>query len=603
MSVVPSLCDRFQGCLFGLAPVDAIGAPYKGLSGDMISRMAPEFSLVETRRRSSSTVPMSRSYGCIGTNDGTGRIGREHLGACNLVLPPILSCDASVLTPHREGARCTVGVSEMQPWRLLLPRLSSVPEELDRNLFEAILTLERKRSQQAVASGEESNWSVDQERAMFSLHFDNREILARPQIIGTFDGETFMWAWHNPSIAQELQQNAKTVRDFGQKRGWSVFTQPTFPATQRDGYAMTALAAQLTGAECAYAGSSGGTTVYFTLHDLRVSDDRISEASIQDTEPSIMQLVDSMISARLAKVQLSLPELRQVESLCRRGHEQLEAGHYTAALTTLDQAWLQLGKHAADQEPAGWVQLTKGNVLVLAGQYQEGLRALIAADRLHTCPDQVLLYRLLGQCWLALGDRGQAIDMFIRSYVAGGFQSFDEPRQNGGELLHAALRDCWEKAERRISEDVALMSGANFQFNLAAATVSCLITDLHEFETNAHEIDKLAASERTDAHILCDADWEARDDINTRWCWIMATWCTPGRSSKCGGWGSPPAHDPGTERILSVVDRHDGTIVVETIGVACGGKGRWRYELTKHDQRLLVRQVFSVWDDETYPSL
>jgi len=45
---MPSLQERFQGCLIGLAVGDATGAPYEGLPGDMIFSMGPALSLVET---------------------------------------------------------------------------------------------------------------------------------------------------------------------------------------------------------------------------------------------------------------------------------------------------------------------------------------------------------------------------------------------------------------------------------------------------------------------------------------------------------------------------------------------------------------------------
>jgi poly(ADP-ribose) glycohydrolase ARH3 len=45
---LPKLSDRFRGCLIGLAVGDATGAPYEGLPGDMIYRMGPALSIVET---------------------------------------------------------------------------------------------------------------------------------------------------------------------------------------------------------------------------------------------------------------------------------------------------------------------------------------------------------------------------------------------------------------------------------------------------------------------------------------------------------------------------------------------------------------------------
>ena len=66
-------------------------------------------------------------------------------------------------------------------------------------------------------------------------------------------------------------------------------------------------------------------------------------------------------SLRIARVQLSLAELREVELVCQRGCREIEAREYDAAVATLDKAWQQLGEHATSQEPASWIKLAKGN--------------------------------------------------------------------------------------------------------------------------------------------------------------------------------------------------------------------------------------------------
>jgi poly(ADP-ribose) glycohydrolase ARH3 len=48
MESLPTLSDRFQGCMLGLAVGDATGAPYEGLPGDMIFQLGPARSIVET---------------------------------------------------------------------------------------------------------------------------------------------------------------------------------------------------------------------------------------------------------------------------------------------------------------------------------------------------------------------------------------------------------------------------------------------------------------------------------------------------------------------------------------------------------------------------
>ncbi len=391
------------------------------------------------------------------------------------------------------------------------------------------------------------------------------------------------------------------LREFGEKHGWPLFAQPKFPATTRDGWAMMALAAQVTGAESAYAGGSGDTVVYCTLRNLRRAGGSGSPIA-QAEEPSPLEQMNAMIAAQVNQVQLPLSELRRVESLCRRAYDQMESGYYSAAVTMFDAAWQQLGAYAADQEPAGWLKLAKGNALALDKRYEEAIRTLTEADRLHGCPDQELLYRRLGQCRLAMDDRSAAVDLFVRCYVAGGRKSFDAPSIDR-QLLDAALQTRWASADRRLSPATGTSPTEDPQLRRAAAIVDCLISDLHDFEIDAHERDELARKERAEKQVMCEADWTVRERTDANWCWLMATWCTPGRLPRCGSWGSPPEHDPNSERISSVARRDDGTIDVETTGLYWGSAHRWRYELVEYEGRLLVRQLYSRSGEDEYPMI
>lgn len=124
----------------------------------------------------------------------------------------------------------------------------------------------------------------------------------------------------------------------------------------------------------------------------------------------------------------------------------------------------------------------------------------------------------------------------------------------------------------------------------------------HQFELEADELDRKAESEREVEHEMCEADWLASVQIDTRLCWIFARWFTPGRSPECTSRQSPPEHDPAKEEIVGLTRAEDGHLLVDTVSkTEYGSEQHWRYELTNQDKRLLVTQVFSVWDDEEFP--
>src|SRR4051812_29655149 len=102
-------------------------------------------------------------------------------------------------------------------WQLLLPQVDPQPSELDNELFDAMLALEQQRLSQHIKWDEVSEWDVDQDRETLILQFEDElpSVTARPQIIGTFDGSEFMWAWNNPSVEENLQRDSQAMRDAG----------------------------------------------------------------------------------------------------------------------------------------------------------------------------------------------------------------------------------------------------------------------------------------------------------------------------------------------------------------------------------------------------
>ena len=491
----------------------------------------------------------------------------------------------------------------LRSWRLLLPELPDSPMDLDEELFQALLALEEKRLDQPYNWDEASSWAMDQNHARLTVFFDDdTEISARMQIVGTFNGETFMWAWANQTIDARLRVDSLKLKEHGESNGWTIFSQEEFPATARDAYAMMALAAEFAGADGAYAGESVGTATYVILFGL-------PKQAVPSTDqpefgpPSVIDHLNGLIAQQLNVVRLGLRDLRDIESVCRRGYVQSLAGHHVAAAESYDEAWSMLGEFAADQEPASWIKLAKGNALFLAGLCQEALNTLQEAEQLFDCPDIVLLYQRMGQSYLALEMNKQAMDIFARVYVGGGEEALKELGSTEREPFLKELKSRRSKARKAIL-NCEVKAKTDKRLEEAEAIVTCLIEELNEFETNAHKLEEKARKKRINLSESCEEDLVVQDQINTKWAWLLAVWCTQNRWPLCNSIQFPPQHDPKTESIKTVRRNGDDKIAVETSSHdSFGGSNSWRYELEENDGELLISQIYSVWDDEETPCL
>jgi tetratricopeptide (TPR) repeat protein len=488
----------------------------------------------------------------------------------------------------------------LQTWRILLPRLAELPNDLDEELFQALLALEQKQLEQDFRWDEASSWSINQSDGSLRLFFDDdTEVKARIQIIGTFNGDTFIWAWANPSIREELRSDSLRLKAHGIEQGWSVFDEPSFAAAPRDGYAFAALAAGLFDCQGAYAGASGGTVIYLTLRDLVAVEEEVRDEP-EFAPPSLLKDLTGLLAAQTASVQLSLSDLREVENICRRAHVQSSFGDHLSAAGSLEEAWQSLGAYAGDQEPAGFIKLAMGNELFLAGKMEEALSILNEADELPGCPDLSLLYQRMGQCYAALGKKKRAIDMFARVYVASGSHGLAQMSPADRDLFCEDLKKRRQKAAKAITARLNVL-GEDKEIEEAAATVACLVQELNAFETHAHKEQEKARKCEEMAIQLCDQDMGAQEKINTWWTWLMAVWCTPLRSPRCSSIQFPPAHDPERENLLRVWRTAEGRLAVETASEdAFGSINKWRYELENLNGSLLVSQIYSVWDDEEF---
>ncbi len=120
--------------------------------------------------------------------------------------------------------------------------------------------------------GQTDRFDLDQYTGQitFSSH-GKPQIIANFQIVGDVStkSNTWLWAWGNSSLNPVLTKDAKKVADYGDKHKFELLTQKTWPATEADGWAMTAIAAKILHAKGAYRAPSRQGPLFVGLTSLR----------------------------------------------------------------------------------------------------------------------------------------------------------------------------------------------------------------------------------------------------------------------------------------------------------------------------------------------
>jgi hypothetical protein len=117
-------------------------------------------------------------------------------------------------------------------------------------------------------------WDLNQDTGELLFSFaDGLQAVAPAQIIGTYNSEdqTWLWAWANPSIDEKLRKDALKVREYGQKHRIEQLTKAKWRGTEKDAWAMTALAVKLCGEQGAYRGPAGSTNVFIAFGGVKLS--------------------------------------------------------------------------------------------------------------------------------------------------------------------------------------------------------------------------------------------------------------------------------------------------------------------------------------------
>jgi hypothetical protein len=151
------------------------------------------------------------------------------------------------------------------------PESDEFQKLLDASMEELQLKTEAHK---AWGLGTFDRWDIDQEVGgiVFS-NADGTKAVAPAQIIGSFstNDNSWLWAWDNPSIIDDLKLHALKLKEYGEKHRIEKLTMRKWTGTEDDAWAMAALAVKLCNAQGAYRGPAGPAYVFMTFGEVKIS--------------------------------------------------------------------------------------------------------------------------------------------------------------------------------------------------------------------------------------------------------------------------------------------------------------------------------------------
>lgn len=154
--------------------------------------------------------------------------------------------------------------------------LSTNPDEFQKLLDVSSEELQSKtEAHKAWGLGMFDRWDIDQE--VGDLVFSNSDgttAIAPVQIIGSFstNDNSWLWAWDNPSIVDDLKLHASKLKAYGKQHGIERLTTRKWTGTEHDAWAMAALAVKLCDAQGAYRGPAGPSYLFMTFGEVKISE-------------------------------------------------------------------------------------------------------------------------------------------------------------------------------------------------------------------------------------------------------------------------------------------------------------------------------------------
>jgi hypothetical protein len=115
-------------------------------------------------------------------------------------------------------------------------------------------------------------YDYDQESGTLTFSSDGRvEVLADIHIVGSTSKRsgTWLWAWDNPSILENVKHCLADVRAYGENHGLEKLTTAKWAGDERDGWEMTAAVAFILRAEGGYRAPHDNGALFMVLRNVR----------------------------------------------------------------------------------------------------------------------------------------------------------------------------------------------------------------------------------------------------------------------------------------------------------------------------------------------
>ncbi len=144
---------------------------------------------------------------------------------------------------------------------------SAISEYLD-DLQEA---MSKTTDEYALDKWERWDWDMESEELVFSQDGRSR-VVAKVAFVGTYSekSETWMWAWGNGSLPDNVRTSLRQVKEEGAMSGFLKLASAHWPATDCDGWDMTAYARKVLGGIGGYRTPTDTGHIYMVIMDAHI---------------------------------------------------------------------------------------------------------------------------------------------------------------------------------------------------------------------------------------------------------------------------------------------------------------------------------------------
>lgn len=144
---------------------------------------------------------------------------------------------------------------------------------------EALASADRVRQERAATAietwnlGSANDFSADLANGRFTFVFDDHEVVADVQVIGSYSitGNSWKWGWAQPVVPEEHRQISAGIPQWAAANGFSSLADEVIATDEDTADLLAGLCFSLSDGELVYRAPSSTTHVYLSLSGLRRS--------------------------------------------------------------------------------------------------------------------------------------------------------------------------------------------------------------------------------------------------------------------------------------------------------------------------------------------